>query len=245
MNIQKLLKSVALGLCIAVPFVAAKAYVRSSFAPPTLSEVMAEVTGAEPFGAILAALSLHLPVESMTVGMAPFHASLRAPTPDQVAEILGRAIAQVRIDLAPRLRFATDGALVAVLNDRVALLTAVADAPDLCARLIVDGAGFGPVEGLVIPDAAGTADRLFAALAEGRWNRVARSAPTQADFDALADALAAAGLGEADLARLSRPDRADPALCASTIGVLSVLRDADFPRADRLRAEIAIALVGA
>lgn len=60
---------------------------------------------------------------------------------------------------------------------------------------------------------------------------------------ALVDMLAGDAAGRAALASIERLEPADPRLCDAAIRVFETLREARFPGADRLRAEMLVGVM--
>ena len=85
---------------------------------------------------------------------------------------------------------------------------------------------------------AGMAEAAIDAILDGQENRVARTAPGDADFDLLEQALVANGLGKPEIdalldGRYPDPPLADDRLCAAGLTYLKVLRT--LPEEPRLR----------
>ena len=88
---------------------------------------------------------------------------------------------------------------------------------------------------------AEAAERLYSTI--GRYAmRIGTQYATDADYDALGAALADAGVGAEELTLLQSEDPQATGVCAPFIDVLTVLRDADFDGARRVRAETMVAL---
>ncbi len=73
--------------------------------------------------------------------------------------------------------------------------------------------------------------------------RPARAAAEVAHYGALGTMLLADAAGAAALESIERADPADPGLCDAAIRFFEALRDARFPGADRLRAEMLVGIM--
>ena len=150
--------------------------------------------------------------------------------------------ATLRRRRAPALAAAPDHELRNVIDFNISTFDWAMDDPDLCGKLIVEGP-------MVLPTAERQAflDRLdgtvlWRAIHAGDTNPVPRGPSTERDWEAFLAAYLDKGGTESDLQRVVNPSPSDPALCEATAVFLKTVRDANFPGAARIRAEVAVAI---
>ncbi|MCB1391585.1 MAG: hypothetical protein KDK12_20975 [Rhodobacteraceae bacterium] len=137
---------------------------------------------------------------------------------------------------------APDAVLVQLLDDQLALVGAMRQNPSLCARVLTEGYA------TLAEGERGVTPAMITAVFHHRYGFAAQymgSAPhrgevTEADLQAQYEAFRAAGVDEEWLDRIDTFDDRDPQLCQTFHEYLTIVRDADFPGADRLRAVEAI-----
>ena len=191
-----------------------------------------------PANAFYVALRTHDPSEAQTLLTAD------APTSAQAFErvtMLGSDLSKI---LAKNLKSAPDDTLQALLAAQADTISAFADAPMVCNRVIVSGGPFAlsADEAARVENIGANVDVLFRALAEGGQSEAAGLNPTGTDLARLSAAFNAAGGAPEDWARVMKPQGDDPRLCGAMLTFLRVLAEAEFEGAAVLRAAISVAL---
>lgn len=192
-----------------------------------------------PANAFYVALRTHYPSEAQTLLTAD------APTSAQAFErvtTLGSDLSKI---LAKNLKSAPDETLQALLAARADTISAFADVPMVCNRVIVSGGPFAlsADEAARVENISANVDVLFRALAEGGQSEAAGlNNPTGTDLARLSAAFTAAGGAPEDWARVMKPQGDDPRLCGAMLTFLTVLAEAEFEGAPVLRAAISVAL---
>ncbi|MYM56201.1 hypothetical protein [Thalassovita mangrovi] len=152
--------------------------------------------------------------------------------------------AEIRRRHAPHLRKAPDKSLQEVLQLQTQIIAMFEDDTAMCNRVIMFGAGSIPkdkrqrIEGVL--DSTGV---IFRAMHEGEYSPVQREPVTENDWRQVIAEFSTAGGTETELALVMEPDVENAQLCNAMLRFLRVLTDADFPGADRPRAEIAAAML--
>ena len=135
-----------------------------------------------------------------------------------------------------------DAGLVALLDDQIALHAQLAPEPLVCAQMVVHGPSR---EVLTHPLMAGYDIESHYADYFSTLNRARYASPgapaTEADFDALGAAMA--GFSDESLTALENNRADDPALCGAVLALLQVVRDADFPGAERVRRDFLVGMM--
>lgn len=169
------------------------------------------------------------------------HRGGRKPTDQEMFDIG----AQIRKRHAPALKNVSGPTLVNVLDQQLGIVEVFEDDAQLCNAVLMKGPIALPrnERSRIVPKMA-EARVLYRAMHEGRTKPVSRAAPTEEDWARLRDLYLAKGFTDSDLALVAAPDPNDPRLCGATLGFFRVLRDAQFPGADALKAEVAAAAVG-
>jgi hypothetical protein len=153
--------------------------------------------------------------------------------------------AAIRRRNAPSLANAPDAMLVKVLNHQIGLIAEFRDAPETCNTMLMQGpAALSKQERNALISHIQSADVLYEAMHAGQTAPVDRTAATTEDWQALMSAMSEAGLTEEEIALIAEPDPNDARLCQAMLGFLDTIRSASFPGADRLRAEMAVSMLG-
>lgn len=208
--------------------------------PSALEIVNAEFQN-EPLRSMSTAMFTYFPAEVTAMRAAMVRV---VEAGDLSVEALRAAVAPVTGPVHALVASVPDEGLVALLDDQIALHAQLAPEPLVCAQLVVQG----PIPAtLTHPLMAGFdltthyAD-YFSILNRARYARSGAPA-TDADFAALGEAMAAAGLGDEVLAAIEGNRANDPRLCGAVIALLEVVRDGDFPGADRVRREFLVGMI--
>ena len=153
--------------------------------------------------------------------------------------------AEIRRRRAPALAQAPDDLLVEVLGQQVGMIAQFRDTPDACNSMLINGpaALTHDERKQLIPHIA-KARVVYQAMHAGETAPVDRSGSTKEDWTLLFSALANSGLSEDEIALVADPSPNDGRLCNAMLSFLETLSSADFPGADRLRAEMAVSMLG-
>lgn len=208
-------------------------------ARPTAHEIVAAGFQEEPLRSMSAAMFPWFPAETTEIRAAMVRL---VENGEMSAEAL-RAAVQPLIDPVHALVAGVpDAGLVALLEDQIALHAQLAPEPLVCAQLVVHGASR---EVLTHPLMAGYDieshySDYFYTLSRARYAPPGAPA-TEADFDALGAAMA--GFSDEMLDSLENNRAEDPNLCGAVIALLQVVRDADFPGAERVRRDFLMGMM--
>ena len=151
--------------------------------------------------------------------------------------------AEIRRRHAANLRTAPDQSLWAILQSQTQMIAAFEDDPVLCNRVVMFGPEAIPENDrhriVALMDAAGV---LYRAMYEGEQSPVQRTQATDDDWSNLFADFYQAGGTDDELDLVMQPNLQNPQLCGAMLRFLRVLTDADFSGADRLRAEMVVAI---
>ena len=152
--------------------------------------------------------------------------------------------AELRRDYAHHLATAPDDLLVQVIGQQHALYATFRDSPDACGRFLLEGpVALTAVERQRLTPFLNDAGLLFEAMHAGMTAPVSRAPTSEAEWVSLFRQMRDAGLSDADIDLIANPDPAAPRYCDAFLGFLDALATADFEGADRLRAEMAVAMI--
>ncbi|MXQ08729.1 hypothetical protein GQ651_12805 [Alphaproteobacteria bacterium GH1-50] len=153
--------------------------------------------------------------------------------------------ADIRSRNAPYLANAPDALLVEVLEQQHALLALYSADREACGRLALEGpAGLSAVERRKMAPVVNETTVLYQAMHAGKTNPVSRGPSTDLDWEAFFQDMRAAGFSDADIELMIAPDPANPRYCDTILGFLKTLTVMEFDGADRIRAEMAVAMLG-
>lgn len=136
---------------------------------------------------------------------------------------------------------ANDADLVTLLDRQIGLPRGIEGQPMLCARVEVQGPGaLGSDHRYLTEGVLEEAYRQRLAIADASRDAVPhRDLASDADYAAISQRLADQGADDAWFDRIAAMDPNDRDLCRTFTEYLTVARDADFPGADRVRADLA------
>ncbi|WP_417625663.1 hypothetical protein [Pararhodobacter aggregans] len=209
---------------------------------PDIAERVALVLASEPARSAMPGLMAYFPAEAQRM-VDSLREVVSEPDGFSAAgfERLSALNTQIMAPILGMVAQAGDADLVALLDRQIGLLRGIEGQPMLCARFIVQG-----------PAALGADHRYLAegVLEEAYRQRLAvahatrdvapwRGAASDEDYAAIAQALADQGADDAWFDRIAAMDPNDRALCRTFTEYLTVARDAAFPGADRIRADLA------
>lgn len=153
--------------------------------------------------------------------------------------------AAIRRRHAPALAKAPDDMLVRVLEHQIGMIAEFRESPDACNSMLMNGpAALTREERNSLVSHLQTADVLYEAMHAGETAPVERTDPNEDDWNALLAALGNAGLTDDEVALVAEPNPNDERLCKAMLGFLETVQSATFPGADRLRAEMAVSMLG-
>lgn len=153
--------------------------------------------------------------------------------------------ATIRRRNAPSLAKAPDAMLIKVLNHQIGLIAEFRDTPETCNTMLMQGpAALSVQDRNALISHIQSADVLYEAMHAGQTAPVDRIGATDADWQALMSAMNEAGLTEEEIALIADPDPSDDRLCRAMLQFLDTIKSASFPGADRLRAEMAVTMLG-
>lgn len=209
-------------------------------AQPTAEAIVSAEFRDEPLRSMSTAMFTWFPAEATAMRDAMIRV---AESGDLSIEGLRAAVLPVTGPVHALVSGVPDAGLVAILEGHIALYSQLAPEPLVCAELAVHGA---TRDTLAHPQMAGFdlqghfAD-YFAILDSARY-ATAGAPATETDLDALGAAMTAAGLGDEVLGALDASRADDPRLCGAVIALLEVVRDADFPGAERIRRDFLVGM---
>lgn len=207
-------------------------------AQPSAHEIVAGQFQTEPLRSMSAGMFTWFPAEAMAMR----EAMVRVVTSGGMSvQSLREAVLPITAPVHGLVAQVPDAGLVALLDGQIALHAQLIPEPLVCAQLVVQGAS----------EATLTHPQMAAFDLEGHYAdyfgilNSARHAPpgapaTDADHAALGTAMA--GFPDDMLTAIEANDPADPRLCGAVIAMLTLVRDADFPGAERVRREMLLAL---
>jgi hypothetical protein len=153
---------------------------------------------------------------------------------------------ELRQRLAPYLRSAPDQALKSVLHAQIQIVRQYSDDPAVCNRLVIYGSSAIDLEAVrsrlqVFDDGA---QLLYRAMYEGKLSPIQRLPAMEEHWELAVEAYIQAGGSYEELEAISNPDVQDRGLCSATLRYLAAIAEANFPGADRTRAETVAAING-
>ena len=211
-------------------------------ATPTEAEIMGMID-ASPAGEMYRALKGYYPDEAKYLRDSMVALLSGGADEEEAFSKMLTVGAEIRRRHAANLRTAPDQSLSAILQSQTQMIAAFDDDPVLCNRVVMFGAGSIPEDErpriVALMDSAGL---LYRAMYEGEQSPVQRTQATDDDWGNLIVNFYAAGGTDDELDLVMQPDIQNPQLCGAMLRFLRVLTDADFPGADRLRAEMVAAM---
>ncbi len=242
---KKFLRSLSTLALAAGGYLGAKALVTVVFATgPTPADLIDLHLGQEPTRSVYQAMFTYFPAEAMALRSALVAVAGAGRVTDETLIRMAETGRGIRAPLARFLAGAPEAEIVALLDDQIGLYQRFADEPATCALVVARGLQALPAEDprRTPPDLAPMMGRLFATMSA--YRHAAPRVPPAEDMDylRLEAAMTGAGLTPGALDHVVANDPSDPQLCGAYLGMLTVLRDAGFDGADRLRTEVMIAL---
>ena len=152
--------------------------------------------------------------------------------------------AELRRDYAHHLATAPDDLLIQVIGQQHDLYATFRDSPDACGRFLLEGPiALTAVERQRLTPLLNDGAVLFQAMHAGMTAPVTRAPTSEAEWIGLFTQMRDAGFSDSDIDLIANPDPAAPRYCDAFLGFLDALATADFDGADRLRAEMAVAMI--
>ncbi|MCA0205779.1 MAG: hypothetical protein LCH92_15645 [Proteobacteria bacterium] len=227
---------------LAALLIAAALPAAAEIAPAEIAERVAMVLASEPARSAMPGLLAHFPEEAQHM-VDRLRAVVSEPDGFTAAgfERLSTLNAQTMAPIMALVAQAPDADLAALLDTQIGLLQGIADQPMLCARFVVEGPGaLGQGHVLLTGGVLEEAYRQRFAVAHAQQGATPRRGPAHdADYAAISQLLADQGADDAWFDRIVAMNPQDPGLCRTYTEYLTVARDADFPGADRIRADLA------
>jgi len=214
----------------------------AEIAPAEIAERVAMVLASEPARSAMPGLLAHFPEEAQHI-VDRLRAVVSEPDGFTAAgfERLSTLNAEIMAPILGMVAQAPDAELVALLDTQIRVLQGLASQPLLCARVVVEGPGaLGPDHRYLTGGVLEEAYRQRFAVAHAQQGATPRRGPAHdADYAAISQLLADQGSDAAWFDRIAAMNPQDPGLCRTYTEYLTVARDADFPGADRIRADLA------
>jgi len=213
--------------------------------PPTVTEANIEtMIEGSPTGAMYNTLKSYFPDDAKYLRNRMMKLSEENASEEEAFAKMLTVGAEIRRRHAANLRTAPDQSLSAILRSQTQMIAAFDDDPEVCNRFIRFGPSAIPEDQrhriVSLIDSAG--GLLFRAMYEGEQSPVQRTQATDDDWANLMVDFYAAGGTDDELDLFMQPDIQSPQLCGAMLRFLRVLADAEFPGADRLRAEMVPAM---
>ncbi|WP_334191205.1 hypothetical protein [Pararhodobacter sp.] len=214
----------------------------AEIAPAEIAERVAMVLASEPARSAMPGLLAYFPEEAQHM-VDRLRAVVSEPDGFTAAgfERLSTLNAEIMAPILGMVAQAPDAELVALLDTQIRVLQGLASQPLLCARVVVEGPGaLGPDHRYLTGGVLEEAYRQRFAVAHAQQGATPRRGPAHdADYAAISQLLADQGSDAAWFDRIAAMNPQDPGLCRTYTKYLTVARDADFPGADRIRADLA------
>jgi len=214
----------------------------AEIAPAEIAERVAMVLASEPARSAMPGLLAHFPEEAQHI-VDRLRAVVSEPDGFTAAgfERLSTLNAEIMAPILGMVAQAPDADLAALLDTQIRVLQGLASQPLLCARVVVEGPGaLGPDHRYLTGGVLEEAYRQRFAVAHAQQGATPRRGPAHdADYAAISQLLADQGSDAAWFDRIAAMNPQDPGLCRTYTEYLTVARDADFPGADRIRADLA------
>mgnify|MGYP000954967711 CR=1 FL=1 len=227
---------------LAALLIAAALPAAAEIAPAEIAERVAMVLASEPARSAMPGLLAHFPEEAQHI-VDRLRAVVSEPDGFTAAgfERLSTLNAEIMAPILGMVAQAPDAELVALLDTQIRVLQGLASQPLLCARVVVEGPGaLGPDHRYLTGGVLEEAYRQRFAVAHAQQGATPRRGPAHdADYAAISQLLADQGSDAAWFDRIAAMNPQDPGLCRTYTEYLTVARDADFPGADRIRADLA------
>lgn len=215
---------------------------QAELAPAEIGERVAMVLASEPARSAMPGLMAYFPDEAQHM-VDRLQAVVSEPDGFTAAgfERLSTLNAEIMAPILGMVAQAPDAELVALLDTQIRVLQGLASQPMLCARVVAEGPGaLGQGHFLLTEGVLEEAYRQRLAIADANRDAVPhRAVASDADYAAISQVLADQGADDAWFDRIAAMDPRDPALCRTFTEYLTMARDADFPGADRVRADLA------
>lgn len=215
---------------------------QAEVAPAGIAERVALVLASEPARSAMPGLMAYFPAEAQRM-VDSLREVVSEPDGFSAAgfERLSTLNAEIMAPIMGMVAQAPDADLVALLDTQLRVLQGLASQPMLCARVVVEGpAALGSDHRYLTEGVLEEAYRQRLAIADASRDAVPhRDLASDADYAAISQRLADQGADGAWFDRIAAMDPNDRALCQTFTEYLTVARDADFPGADRIRADLA------
>ena len=227
---------------LAALLIAAALPAAAEIAPAEIAERVAMVLASEPARSAMPGLLAYFPEEAQHI-VDRLRAVVSEPDGFTAAgfERLSTLNAEIMAPILGMVAQAPDADLAALLDTQIRVLQGLASQPLLCARVVVEGPGaLGPDHRYLTGGVLEEAYRQRFAVAHAQQGATPRRGPAHdADYAAISQLLADQGSDAAWFDRIAAMNPQDPGLCRTYTEYLTVARDADFPGADRIRADLA------
>lgn len=151
---------------------------------------------------------------------------------------------EIRRRHAPSLLSAPDPLLSQLITYQLSTYQIFQDSPDACNRYLMEGAAaLSKPERDRLTPVLSDAEIVFEAMYAGETKPITRGASTDADWEQLFIAFGEQGFSDHLIDLVMEPDANNPEMCEAFISFFYVIATSDFEGADRIRAEMAKALM--